>query len=93
MVIHGVMQTISGRVRIDYIFVRNDTIDYVKNIVVRKLPGIHKKNTRLSDHRLLKCNLNFSNLERGKGYWKLNISHLENEDYKRGILGFIQEHR
>lgn len=25
-------------------------------------------------------------MERGKGYWKLNISHLENEDYKRGIL-------
>lgn len=76
----------SPKSRIDYIFVRNDSIDYVKNIVVRKLPGTHNKNTRLSDHRLIKCNLNFSNLERGKGYWKLNISHLENEDYKRGIL-------
>lgn len=25
-------------------------------------------------------------MERGKGYWKLNISRIENEDYKRGIL-------
>lgn len=25
-------------------------------------------------------------MERGKGFWKLNISHLENEDYKREIL-------
>ncbi len=44
------------------------------------------KKTQLSDHRIIKCNLNFSNLERGKGYWKLDISHLENEDYKREIL-------
>lgn len=30
--------------RIDYIFVCNDIIDYVKNIVVWKLLGMYKKN-------------------------------------------------
>lgn len=27
--------------RIDYIFVNNDFIDRVKNIIVRRLPGTH----------------------------------------------------
>lgn len=76
----------SPKSKIDYNFVRNDSIDYVENIVVKKLPVTHNKSTRLSDHRLIKCKLNFSSLERDKGYWKLNISHLENEDYKYGIL-------
>lgn len=44
----------SPKSRLDYIFMRNDLIDYVKNIVVQKLPGTHK-NTRLGDHRYIKC--------------------------------------
>lgn len=49
--------------RIDYIFVNNDFIDRVKNIIVRRLPGTHDKNTRLRDHILLKCNLNLNKSE------------------------------
>ena len=44
----------------------------------------------MSDHRLLKFILKISENTRGPGYWKLNVSHLENEDYREGIKNIIQ---
>lgn len=57
---------------------------------MRRLPGNRNKNTRLSDHIFLKCNLNLIKLKRGTGYWKLNAQHLKNDDYKQGIIDIFK---
>ena len=70
--------------RIDYIFLSNNFVYDVKQIIVRKIPGTHSNGCRLSDHRALKKN------QKGTGYWKLNTSYLENDDYVKGIKDIIQ---
>ena len=37
--------------RIDYIFINNDLIASTKNIILKKIPGTHNRETRMSDHR------------------------------------------
>ena len=44
----------------------------------------------MTDHRLLKLFIITSEDKRGPGYWKLNVSHLENEDYKKGIDNIVE---
>ena len=44
----------------------------------------------MSDHRFLKFWFDIDKTKRGPGYWKLNISYLENERYKIGISNIIQ---
>ena len=44
----------------------------------------------MTDHRCLKFYIVISENKRGPGYWKLNTSHLENEDYKKGIKNIIE---
>ena len=44
----------------------------------------------MSDHRFLKFWFDIDNTKRGPGYWKLNISYIENERYKIGISNIIQ---
>ena len=39
----------------------------------------------MSDHRYIKTSIVLNKLERGSGYWKLNVSHLEKQDYIKGI--------
>ena len=39
----------------------------------------------MSDHRYIKTSIVLNKLERGSGYWKLNVSHLENQEYIKGI--------
>ena len=39
---------------------------------------------------ILYCYTLVSEIKRGPGYWKLNTSHLENEDYKKGIENIIE---
>ena len=39
----------------------------------------------MSDHRYKKTSIVLNKLERGSGYWKLNVSHLENQEYIKGI--------
>ena len=41
--------------RIDYVFLSENFIYDVKQIIVRKIPGTHANGCRLSDHRALKC--------------------------------------
>ena len=36
----------------------------------------------MSDHKAIIFTLNIHEKLRGPGYWKLNISHLENKDYQ-----------
>ena len=47
----------------------------------RRLPGTYNNKTRLSDHRYLKFTLNLFCNE-----MKMNVSHLENEDYKQVVV-------
>ena len=60
-------------------------IDSTKNIILNKIPGTHNREKRKSDHRYIKTTIALNKLERGSGYWKLNVSHLEKQDYIKGI--------
>ena len=35
----------------------------------------------MSDHRYIKTLVVLNKSERGSGYWKINVSHLENQEY------------
>ena len=67
--------------RIDFVFISKDFVYDIDKILIRRIPGTHSNGTRMSDHRLLKFILKISENTRGPGYWKLNVSHIENEDY------------
>ena len=76
--------------RIDYIFISKDFIYDVEKLIIRRVPGTHSNNTRMTDHRVLKFSLNMNNRKRGSGYWKLNSSILSNEEYEEGINRIIE---
>ena len=44
----------------------------------------------MSDHKAIIFTLNIHEKLRGPGYWKLNISHLENKDYQTEVKKIIQ---
>ena len=44
----------------------------------------------MSDHRFLKKVVKIDKLKRGPGYWKLNTSHLDNDEYREGIKIFLK---
>ena len=67
--------------RIDYVYLSNDSMYKLEKILVRRVPGTHSNGIRMTDHRLLKFCLIINDSKRGPGYWKLNVSHLDNEDY------------
>ena len=75
MVLRAVMQTIALKVEQTILFDR-----FYKNIILEKIPGTHNRETRKSDHRYIKTSVVLNKLEHGSGYWKLNISHLENQE-------------
>ena len=77
--------------RIDYVFVTDNFIYETDKIIIRRIPGTHAGGCRLSDHRALKFSFILSKNKRGSGYWKLNTSFLENDDYVRGVKGVIEE--
>lgn len=79
------------RSRIDFVFVNNDLLNQFRNILIRKIPGTHSNGTRMSDHRALKFELNIYNNQRGKGYWKMNVSILNEDDFKRNIIQIIRD--
>lgn len=41
------------------------------------------------DHNAISLKLRMSNFKKGPGYWKLNVSHLSNENFIRGIKNII----
>lgn len=43
----------------------------------------------MNDHRFLKLLYDIDKTKRGPEYWKLNVSYLENENYKKGIIDII----
>ena len=77
--------------RIDYVFFSNDYMYKLEKILVKRVPGTHSNGMRMTDHRLLKFCLIIYDSKRGPGYWKLNVSHLDNEDNKSGIADIIEQ--
>ena len=45
----------------------------------------------MSDHRALRFTFTIMNNLRGDGYWKLNSSYLDNDDFKAGIKQICTE--
>lgn len=43
----------------------------------------------MNDHRFLKLLYDIDKTKRGPGYWKLNVSYLESENYKKGLIDII----
>ena len=76
--------------RIDFIFVSSDIIDDINNVKVRRIPVTQQNGGRLSDHRYIQCKSKMCKLQRGPGFWKLNVSHLENDYHKTGITKIIE---
>ncbi len=77
--------------RIDFIFVSKDIIDDITKVKIRRVPGTQPGGVRLSDHRYICCQTKIWKSQRGTGYWKLNVSHLDDEKYKAGILEIIDK--
>ena len=59
--------------RLDFFLASHGIFDLIKSSDIR--PGYN------SDHSSVTVNLELSSVNRGKGYWKLNCSHLQNQDY------------
>lgn len=70
------------------VFISNNFVPRIENIILRKIPGTHS-GKRISSHRYLKFALKIINNNRGPGNWKLNVSYCENEEYKRNIRDII----
>ena len=45
----------------------------------------------MSDHRVLKFNFKISSNKRGSGYWKLNSTYINNDDYKKKIRDIVHD--
>lgn len=45
----------------------------------------------MSDHRALKFELNIYNNQRGKGYWKMNVSIINEDEFKKNIIQIIRD--
>lgn len=86
----GVMQKNDPKSRIDYIFINNNSFYYIpKDFKVGKIPGTHSNGTRMTDHRFLKLYYDIDKTKKEPGYWKLNVSYLENNNYKKGISDIV----
>lgn len=78
--------------RIDYIFLSQIMLAKVHKIRVQQVPGTHSDGIRLSDHKAIKLSVTVNENERGKGYWKLNTSLLNDKKYKMIINDLIHKY-
>lgn len=74
--------------RIDYVFISNNFVLRIENIILRKILGMYL-GKRMSDYRFLKFMFKILNNNRGLGYWKLNVLYCENEEYKSNIRNIV----
>ena len=77
--------------RIGYVFVSSDFHYCIETIIIRRIPGSHSCGNRMSDHRALIFTFRLISNTRSGGYWKLNSSYLEQDDYKAGIKQLCTE--
>ena len=69
--------------RIDLWLVPKPSLQHVKSCSFVQAPT--------PDHKAISLDIQFYNKERGKGYWKLNNSVLNDEEYKQGIAELYNE--
>lgn len=72
--------------RIDQVFINTSFHYKLTSIKNGKIPGTHSNGSRMSDPRFLKNFYDIDKTKRRPGYWKLNVSYFENENYKKGII-------
>ena len=77
--------------RIDYVFISKMFFLDTNTIIIRRIPGSHSGGRRMSDHRVLKFNFKISSNKRGSGYWKLNSTYIDNDDYKKKIRDTVHD--
>jgi len=68
--------------RLDFFLISEELLNFVKNTNI--LPGYR------TDHSLVSINFCFSDLDRGKGYWKFNNSLLKDLDYVNLVKSTIK---
>ena len=69
--------------RLDYVFTNDVMYEQIVDLNILVYQG--------SDHDIVEIQASFIKYERGPGYWKLNASYLDNDDYTRMIENVIQE--
>ena len=72
---------------------KSSTIDYIlaNDILVKNITRFNVKTTPSPDHRALIINIESHNHQRGKSYWKLNVSVLDHDEYKCKIIAIFDE--
>lgn len=71
------------RSRIDYIFCTTNVLKKINKCQIVQCPS--------PDHRAVVCVINITQRKRGKGYWKLNSSVLDEKPYDLCISNLIEE--
>ena len=59
-------------------------------MMLEVIPGTHSNGTRMSDHRCLSLRILLNKNERGPGYWKLNVSLLNDETFVLNMKSYIK---
>ena len=67
----------------DYIFVTENICSLIERTDI--MPSY------ATDHSMVVITIRFSNIDRGKGFWKMNTSMLRDNDYVESINGTIEE--
>ena len=69
--------------RLDFFLVSNSLLPFIKNAKIE--PGI------LSDHSVSSIEIDFSNFQRGRGFWKFNNSLLKDPQYVSRVKNCIKK--
>ena len=76
--------------RLDYILMKKDS-----NVIIKSLRHTtvisDNKSQRVTDHKAVQINCQLETDRRGPGYWKLNVSLLNNNDYRSEVMILINE--
>ena len=56
-----------------------------KNVILTKIVISDKLGKRITDHKAVELSSKLSLSAKGSGYWKLNCSLLQNNDFKEGM--------
>ena len=75
--------------RLDYMFINNTFDLEILGCTIRKAPKVN--GNRCSDHRCIVIKISTMTNKRGKGYWKLNNSLLEDNTYVQKMNTLIDD--
>ena len=66
---------------------RQSRLDYwlVSDVLIHKIVKCEIEPSIRSDHSVAAIHLNLEKIDRGKGYWKMNVKHLQDQRYINNI--------